>query len=74
MIIRNLPYNDNGLDWVVDQYNRNRDFKDHITIDDLVSAEKLADEISFRLMATKKHPDYEWLNQKLIEYVKANNK
>ena len=33
-------------------------------------ADKLADEISFRLLATKSHPDYEWLKQKLKDYVK----
>ena len=27
--------------------------------------EKLADEISFKLLATRNHPDYEWLNKKL---------
>ena len=26
---------------------------------------KLADEISFKLLATKKHPDYKWLKEKL---------
>ena len=29
--------------------------------------EKIADEISFRLLATKDHPDYEWLKEKLKE-------
>jgi len=28
---------------------------------------KLADEISFRLMATNKHPDHEWLVGRLTE-------
>jgi hypothetical protein len=37
-------------------------------------ADKLADEISFRLLATKSHPDYEWLKQKLKDYVKRKNK
>jgi hypothetical protein len=37
-------------------------------------ADKLADEISFRLLATKSHPDYEWLKQKLKGYVKRKNK
>ena len=29
------------------------------------NASKLADEISFRLLATKKHPEYNWLINKL---------
>jgi|TARA_R110001592_G_scaffold182774_2_gene426156 hypothetical protein len=29
------------------------------------NANKLADEISFRLLATKKHPDYDWLTERL---------
>ena len=29
------------------------------------NANKLADEISFRLLATKKHPDYDWLAERL---------
>jgi hypothetical protein len=29
--------------------------------------QKLADEISFRLLATRDHPDYEWLKEKLKE-------
>jgi len=29
------------------------------------NANKLADEISFRLLATKKHPDYDWLAKRL---------
>jgi len=37
-------------------------------------ADKLADEISFRLLATKAHPDYEWLKQKLKDYVKDKSK
>lgn len=28
-------------------------------------AHKLADEISFRLLATREHPDYDWLKEKL---------
>jgi len=27
--------------------------------------EKIAEEISFRLLATKDHPDYEWLKETL---------
>ena len=27
--------------------------------------EKIAEEISFRLLATKDHPDYEWLKEQL---------
>jgi hypothetical protein len=30
--------------------------------------EKITDEISFRLLATRKHPDYEWLYNKLKEF------
>ena len=30
----------------------------------------LADEISYRLLATKNHPDYEWLIKKLEEIKK----
>ena len=30
--------------------------------------EKLANEISFRLLETKDHPDYEWLKEKLKEW------
>jgi len=29
------------------------------------SIKKLADEISFRLLATRKHPDYDWLVERL---------
>ena len=29
----------------------------------------LADEISFKLLATKDHPDYEWLIKKLTNFV-----
>ncbi len=32
--------------------------------------EKLADEISFRLLATKDHPEYEWLVKRLEEALK----
>ena len=31
---------------------------------------KLADDISFRLVATTKHPDYEWLLETLITRIK----
>tara|TARA_R110002020_G_scaffold468544_1_gene692917 strand:+ start:599 stop:886 length:288 start_codon:yes stop_codon:yes gene_type:complete len=31
---------------------------------------KLADEISFRLLATKDHPEYEWLVKRLEEALK----
>ena len=30
--------------------------------------EKLANEISFRLLATKDHPDYEWLKEILKKW------
>jgi hypothetical protein len=30
--------------------------------------EKITDEISFRLLATRKHPDYEWLYNRLKEF------
>ncbi len=52
-----------GKDWLVDQYNRNRPFKDHISHE--IKKCDLAEEISFRLLATKDHPDYEWLKEKL---------
>ena len=29
--------------------------------------ERIADEISFKLLATKNHPDYEWLKEILKE-------
>ena len=35
---------------------------------------KLADEISFRLLATRKHPDYEWLCTKLEDFKYPNLK
>lgn len=53
-----------GKDWLVDQYNRNRKYEDHISSAKTEESE-LADEISFRLLATKNHPDYKWLKQKL---------
>ena len=31
---------------------------------------KIAEEISFKLLATKNHPDHEWLKQKLRELVR----
>jgi hypothetical protein len=34
--------------------------------------EILAEEISFRLLATKNHPDHEWLISKLIKTLKQN--
>ena len=40
----------------------------------MVQIDKLADEISFRLLATRSHPDYEWLKQKLKDYVKSKSK
>lgn len=53
-----------GREWLVDQYNRNRKFEDHIKS---IDTDDLADEISFRLLATKDHPDYEWLKKILAE-------
>jgi|TARA_R110000796_G_scaffold56990_1_gene131778 hypothetical protein len=35
-----------------------------------IEATKLADEISFRLLATKDHPEYEWLVKRLEEVLK----
>jgi|TARA_B110000908_G_C10190582_1_gene420277 hypothetical protein len=52
-----------GKTWLADQYNRNRKFEDHIN--PKTEKSKLADEISFKLLATKNHPDYEWLKEKL---------
>lgn len=54
-----------GKEWLVDQYNRNREVKDHKSAEEFNSIESLTDEISFRLLATKNHPDYEWLKQTL---------
>jgi len=34
-------------------------------------SKKLADEISFRLLATRKHADYEWLVKKLKSFRKS---
>ena len=31
--------------------------------------EKLADEISFKLLATRNHPDYKWLKEKLKQWI-----
>ena len=31
---------------------------------------ELAEEISFRLLATKKHNDFDWLVEQLTEYIK----
>tara|TARA_B110000908_G_C10255781_1_gene455356 strand:- start:1735 stop:1998 length:264 start_codon:yes stop_codon:yes gene_type:complete len=41
--------------------------KEDLLLDDMedVAIEKLTDEISFRLLATRKHPDYKWLKDKL---------
>ena len=67
---KDIHYNmeDKKLSWYLDQYNRNRMAKDHISsIEDIKIVRKLTDEISFRLMATNKHPDYHWLHQKLQE-------
>ena len=30
--------------------------------------EKITDEISFRLLGTRKHPDYEWLYNRLKDF------
>lgn len=59
-----------GKEWLADQYNRNRAVKDHKPVEEFDLVEKLADEISFRLLATKDHPDYEWLKQILKNYGK----
>jgi len=53
-----------GREWLIEQYNRNRKIEDHIKP---LSNEELADQISFRLLATKDHPDYEWLKKILAE-------
>ena len=42
-------------DWLDDEAKKQRE------------ATKLADEISFRLLATKNHPEYEWLIKRLEE-------
>ena len=34
------------------------------------SINKIAEEISFKLLATRNHPDHEWLKQKLRELVR----
>tara|TARA_R110000765_G_scaffold237915_1_gene340565 strand:+ start:256 stop:486 length:231 start_codon:yes stop_codon:yes gene_type:complete len=36
--------------------------------------EKTAEEISFKLLATKSHPDYEWLKEKLEELTKVKDR
>tara|TARA_R110002167_G_scaffold99127_1_gene260205 strand:- start:89 stop:319 length:231 start_codon:yes stop_codon:yes gene_type:complete len=36
--------------------------------------EKIAEEISFKLLATKSHPDYEWLKEKLEELTKVKDR
>jgi hypothetical protein len=36
--------------------------------------EKIAEEISFKLLATKSHPDYEWLKEKLKELTKVKDR
>tara|TARA_B110000977_G_C11030807_1_gene475156 strand:+ start:1409 stop:1627 length:219 start_codon:yes stop_codon:yes gene_type:complete len=36
--------------------------------------EKTAEEISFKLLATKLHPDYEWLKEKLEELTKVKDR
>ncbi len=45
-------------DWMDDEAKKQREVT------------KLADEISFRLLATRNHPDYEWLVKKLEEALK----
>jgi hypothetical protein len=52
-----------GKSWLADQHNRNRKYEDHIKPQ--INVSDLADEISFKLLATKNHPDYEWLKEKL---------
>jgi len=52
-----------GKDWLAEQHNRNRKHADHIDAKTIKST--LADEISFKLLATRNHPDYEWLKEKL---------
>ncbi len=46
-------------DWMDDETKKQTEVKKEIT--------DLADEISFRLLATKNHPEYEWLVKKLEE-------
>jgi len=36
--------------------------------------EKIADVISFRLLATRKHPDYDWLKETLKEFKEEDKK
>ena len=36
--------------------------------------EKIADVISFRLLATRKHPDYNWLEETLKEFKEEDKK
>tara|TARA_R100000908_G_C3642479_1_gene78052 strand:+ start:356 stop:532 length:177 start_codon:yes stop_codon:yes gene_type:complete len=46
-------------DWMDDESKKQTEAKKEIT--------DLADEISFRLLATKDHPEYEWLIKRLEE-------
>tara|TARA_Y100000389_G_scaffold1937_1_gene1975 strand:- start:2118 stop:2294 length:177 start_codon:yes stop_codon:yes gene_type:complete len=46
-------------DWMDDESKKQTEAKKEIT--------NLADEISFRLLATKDHPEYEWLIKRLEE-------
>ena len=60
-----------GRDWLIDQYNRNRKFEDHIKP---IDTDDLADEISFRLLATRNHVDFERLVDKLTELKNVDTK
>ena len=42
--------------------------------DNYESLEELVDRISFRLLATRKHPNYEWLKEEIKEYLIKKNK
>jgi hypothetical protein len=46
-------------DWMDDETKKQTEVKKEIT--------NLANEISFRLLATKDHPEYEWLIKRLEE-------
>jgi len=46
-------------DWMDDETKKQTEVKKEIT--------DLANEISFRLLATKDHPEYEWLIKRLEE-------
>jgi len=46
-------------DWMDDESKKQTEVKKEIT--------DLANEISFRLLATKDHPEYEWLIKRLEE-------